>query len=141
MSEENLLKLVEAGQENQRWMMITTTLQTGVSLITALTLAWTAFKRVKPSPKVRLIRLRRKKAAIDLEIAAAEQEAVHEAELVKVGAGLGAGLNKLKEEVKEEISSQTNFLKDLKEKGAEMLNKKTGEIKGELNKLKDKFTK
>ncbi len=127
---QNLTQIIESNQKTQRWMTISMSLSTAVSLIATFTLIWNAFKHRKPSLAVRMRRNRAMMARLKLEMTELEKEAEHEIELNQLKSGLGS-LNDLEEKGENLIQNQADQAKKVVE----------NQIKDVKDKLKDKFFK
>jgi len=127
---QDLIKIVQDSQKNQRWMTISMGLSTVASLIATFTLIWNTFKRNKSSLATRMRRNRAMMARLKLEMVELEKEAEHEIELNQLKSGLGS-LENLKEKGEEIVQDQADQVKKVVE----------GQIKDAKDKLKDKFFK
>lgn len=129
MTENNqdLTKVYELIQKENRWNRVTNFAQAALMLIPTLVLIWKSFKSQKPSPKQRLMRIEAAIARLQLERKAVRQEAIHETELKKMEMGL---------EIAEENNS--DLFSDFKQKGESLLKDKVDKFTSLLDKEKDK---
>ena len=112
---QDMLKLYEMIQKENRWNRIANSINTILVLLPALALLWKSFKPKPLSPKQRLMRIEAALARLKLEREAVRQEAVHEAELKKMETGL-------------EAEESQDLLVSLKQKGQSLLKDKINQV-------------
>lgn len=111
---DDILKLYELSQSNNKLMIAAVCFQTLVSLITALSLLWVSFRRKRPDLALQVIRKKEGIEKLMLELKALEKQAAYEANLARFEAGLK--------------STAGNEDKDLEKKTNDFINKATNEV-------------
>jgi len=119
---QDMLKLYEMIQKENRWNRIANSINTILVLLPALALLWKSFKPKPLSPKQRLMRIEAALARLQLEREAVRQEAVHEAELKKMETGLDSSQTGL------EAEENQDLLSSLKKKGQSLLKDKINQV-------------
>ena len=112
---QDMLKLYEMIQKENRWNRIANSINTILVLLPALALLWKSFKPKPLSPKQRLMRIKAAMARLQLEQEHVRQEAIHEAELKKMETGL-------------EAEESQDLLASLKKQGQNLLRNQLNQV-------------
>ena len=112
---QDITKVYELIQQENRWNRVTNLAQTALMLIPTFILIYKSFQKQKLTPKQRLMRIEAAMARLQLEREHVRQEAIHEAELKKMETGLEAEENQ-------------DLLSSLKQKGQSLLKDKINQV-------------
>ena len=112
---QDITKIYELIQRENRWNRIANFAQTALVLLPTLALLWKSFKPKPLTPKQRLLRNRAIQARLRLEEEFILQEALHEAELKKMETGLEAEENQ-------------DLLSSLKKQGQSLLKNQLNQV-------------